>query len=46
MQSHTPPFPRPEFARGIGGLALAWLLNEDRLLAAPARPELEEPPSI
>lgn len=26
---------------GIGGLALAWLLNEDKLLGAPQRPELE-----
>lgn len=25
---------------GIGGLALAWLLNRDRLLADPTRPEL------
>jgi hypothetical protein len=25
---------------GIGGIALAWLLNEEGLLAAPARPEL------
>src|SRR5262249_48317880 len=24
---------------GLGGLALAWLLNEDRLLAEPVRPE-------
>jgi hypothetical protein len=28
-------------ALGIGSVALAWLLNEDRLLAEPARPELE-----
>jgi uncharacterized protein DUF1501 len=28
-------------AMGIGSLALAWLLNEDGLLAAPQRPELE-----
>jgi hypothetical protein len=28
-------------ALGIGGVALAWLLNEDRLLAEPLRPELE-----
>lgn len=28
-------------ALGIGGVALAWLLNEDRLLAEPAKPELE-----
>src|SRR6266581_1700939 len=28
-------------ALGIGGLALAWLLNRDGLLAAPSRPELE-----
>src|SRR5271167_4924338 len=27
---------------GLGGLALAWLLNEDKLLAAPGRPELEQ----
>ena len=26
---------------GIGGLALAWLLKQDGLLAAPVRPELE-----
>ena len=26
---------------GLGGLALAWLLNRDRLLAAPPKPELE-----
>jgi hypothetical protein len=26
---------------GIGGLALAWLLKEEGLLAAPVRPELE-----
>jgi hypothetical protein len=26
---------------GIGGVALAWLLNEDGLLAAPPRPDLE-----
>ena len=25
---------------GVGSLALAWLLNEDRLLAEPTRPEL------
>ena len=28
---------------GVGSVALAWLLNEERLLAAPARPELEKP---
>src|SRR5258708_4973591 len=28
-------------AMGLGGLALAWLLKEDGLLAAPSRPELE-----
>jgi len=28
-------------AMGLGGLALAWLLKEDCLLAAPSRPELE-----
>ena len=27
---------------GIGGLALAWLLNEDKLLDAQGRPELEQ----
>lgn len=26
---------------GIGAVALAWLLNEEQLLGAPARPELE-----
>jgi hypothetical protein len=29
-------------ALGIGSVALAWLLNEDGLLAEPARPELEQ----
>src|SRR5476649_1403475 len=28
-------------AMGIGGVALAWLLNRDKLLSAPPRPELE-----
>ncbi|HEV7224857.1 MAG TPA: DUF1501 domain-containing protein [Pirellulales bacterium] len=28
-------------ALGVGSVALAWLLNEDKLLAAPERPELE-----
>ncbi len=28
-------------AMGIGGIALAWLLNEEGLLGAPFRPELE-----
>ena len=28
-------------AMGIGGLALAWLLKQENLLAAPERPELE-----
>ncbi len=28
-------------AFGLGSTALAWLLNQDRLLAEPARPELE-----
>ncbi len=28
-------------ALGIGGVALAWLLKQDGLLAAPSRPELE-----
>src|SRR5262245_9984676 len=28
-------------AFGLGSLALAWLLNEDRLLASPPKPELE-----
>lgn len=27
---------------GIGSVALAWLLNQDRLLAEPKRPELEQ----
>src|SRR5947209_1486977 len=27
---------------GVGSVALAWLLNEQRLLAEPARPELEK----
>ncbi len=26
---------------GVGSVALAWLLNEEKLLAAPSRPELE-----
>ena len=26
---------------GVGSVALAWMLNEEKLLAAPARPELE-----
>src|SRR5689334_19668295 len=30
-------------AMGIGGLALAWLLNEDRLRAEPVKPDLERP---
>jgi len=30
---------QPSF--GLGGLALAWLLHRDRLLAAPPKPELE-----
>jgi Protein of unknown function (DUF1501) len=28
---------------GIGSLALAWLLNQEGLLGAPVRPELEKP---
>src|SRR5436190_24157128 len=28
---------------GIGSLALAWLLNQDELRAAPAKPALEKP---
>ncbi|HZZ78577.1 MAG TPA: DUF1501 domain-containing protein [Gemmataceae bacterium] len=28
-------------AMGIGGVALAWLLNQEKLLGAPTRPELE-----
>jgi hypothetical protein len=28
---------------GIGSLALAWLLNEDRLLGAPVKPDLDRP---
>jgi hypothetical protein len=27
---------------GVGSVALAWLLNEERLLAAPTRPELQK----
>ncbi len=27
---------------GVGSVALAWLLNEERLLAAPVRPELQK----
>lgn len=30
-----------EGALGIGGVALAWLLQQQRLLSAPVRPELE-----
>jgi hypothetical protein len=30
-------------ALGIGGVALAWLLDQDGLLAEPERPELERP---
>lgn len=26
---------------GVGSVALAWMMNQERLLAAPARPELE-----
>ena len=29
--------------QGIGSLALAWLLNQERLSAEPERPELEKP---
>ena len=28
---------------GIGSLALAWLLNQDELRAAPPKPTLEKP---
>jgi len=28
---------------GIGSLALAWLLNQDELRAAPPKPSLEKP---
>ncbi len=28
---------------GVGSLALAWLLNRDRLLAEPSKPDLERP---
>ena len=28
-------------AMGVGGVALAWLLNQEKLLSAPVRPELE-----
>ena len=27
---------------GVGSVALAWLLNRDRLLAEPPKPELEK----
>src|SRR5262245_16144883 len=27
---------------GVGTVALAWLLNQERLLSAPSRPELEK----
>src|ERR1700748_385437 len=30
-------------AFGIGSLALAWLLREDRLLAAPEKPHIDGP---
>jgi len=30
-------------AMGVGSVALAWLLNEERLLAEPAKPALEPP---
>ena len=30
-------------AMGLGSLALAWLLNEDRLLAEPSQPDLKRP---
>ncbi|HEV3020845.1 MAG TPA: DUF1501 domain-containing protein [Pirellulales bacterium] len=46
LSAHLDPPPcRRHFlaanALGIGSIALAWLLNEDRLLAEPSRPELE-----
>lgn len=28
---------------GIGGLALSWLLNEERLRAEPSKPQIEQP---
>ena len=40
-------FSRRELLRastfGVGSVALAWLLNEERLLALPSRPELDKP---
>jgi hypothetical protein len=30
-------------AMGLGGVALAWLLNQEKLLAAPVQPPLEQP---
>src|SRR5262249_29644601 len=46
MRNHPCHFSRRHFlaqsSLGLGGLALAWLLNEDKLLGAPGRPELEQ----
>jgi hypothetical protein len=45
MAKHLPCGSRRHFlatnALGIGGVALAWLLHQDGLLAEPTRPELE-----
>jgi hypothetical protein len=46
MSSFFGPLSRREMLRastfGVGSVALAWLLNEERLLGAPSRPELEK----
>jgi Protein of unknown function (DUF1501) len=46
MRTHPCRLPRRHFlaqsSLGLGGLALAWLLNEDKLLDAQGRPELEQ----
>jgi hypothetical protein len=45
QEPHSSHFSRRHFlatnAMGIGGVALAWLLNKEGLLANPPRPELE-----
>ena len=45
QMNSKPHFTRRHFlaqqAGGLGGLALAWLLKQDSLRAAPAKPELE-----
>ena len=47
MSSSLRPLSRRELLQastlGVGSVALAWLLNEERLLAAPTRPELDKP---